>query len=335
MGRPKDRNEYRREMAEAFARVLEEKGLAWRKEWKSGAGSAPRNGVTNACYRGSNAFWLGLVSLTKGYTDPRWVTMVQIMDREARYHPKEKWHLRSGSKAAWVEYWYPYDRKERKALTLEQYGREIRNGRDSGGFLFSTRYTAVFNACDVEGMPALTEPEREAFRTDELVRRLSEGMGVPVRTDGGDQAWYSPYEDAVHLPVPGAFDSEYAFNATALHELAHATGHPARLDRPQTSAYGTPQYAYEELVAEMSSCFMGFGLQAVSDESHIANHRAYVQAWVRSIREQPDSLIRAIRDARTAAGYMDWKAGLISEREYENGRDRSFELPDTVRERER
>ena len=116
MGRPKDRNEYRREMAEAFARVLEEKGLAWRKEWKGTGPSAPRNGVTEACYRGSNAFWLGLVSLMRGCGDPRWVTMVQIMDRDGRYHPKERWHLKAGSKAAWVEYWYPYDRRERKAL---------------------------------------------------------------------------------------------------------------------------------------------------------------------------------------------------------------------------
>ena len=33
MSRPKNKDEYRQEMAEAFAHVLEEKGLEWRKEW--------------------------------------------------------------------------------------------------------------------------------------------------------------------------------------------------------------------------------------------------------------------------------------------------------------
>lgn len=53
----------------------------------------------------------------------------------------------------------------------------------------------------------------------------------------------------------------YAFNATALHELSHSTGHPMRLNRPQGAFFGTEQYAYEELVAEMCSCFMGAELQ--------------------------------------------------------------------------
>ena len=120
MSRPKNKDEYRREMAEAFAHVLEEKGLQWRKKWKGIGGGAPHNGITKACYRGCNAFWLGLVAMMKGYNDPRWVTMNQIMDKNDKYHPKQKWHLKAGSKATYVEYWYPYDQKEKKALTWEQ-----------------------------------------------------------------------------------------------------------------------------------------------------------------------------------------------------------------------
>ena len=129
MSRPKNKEEYRQEMAEAFANVLEEKGLEWRKEWAGSGGGAPHNGITKACYRGSNAFWLSLVSMMKGYSDPRWVTMVQIMDKDSKYHPKEKWHLKAGSKATYVEYWYPFDLKDKKALTWDQYKQEIQSGR--------------------------------------------------------------------------------------------------------------------------------------------------------------------------------------------------------------
>lgn len=336
MSRPKNKDEYRQEMAEAFAHVLEEKGLEWRKEWTGTGGSAPHNGITKACYRGSNAFWLSLVAMMKGYSDPRWVTMVQIMDKDSKYHPKEKWHLKAGSKATYVEYWYPFDLKDKKALTWEQYKQEIQSGRREDEFKLSTRYTAVFNACNVEGMPEINkEPENTDIQMDEMVQKLSEGMGVQILLDGGDRAYYSPHQDQIHLPTPGSFENEYAFNATALHELSHSTGHPSRLNRPMSGFFGTSQYAYEELVAEMCSCFMGFDLHAEASANHIDNHKAYVQSWIQAIREKPETLIKAIKDAQAAASYMDWKAGLITDKEYEKAKGSVMEIGQKEREKER
>ncbi len=327
MSKPKNKDEYRKEMAEAFARVLEEKGLEWKKEWHGNGGAAPHNAITKACYRGSNAFWLKLVSVMKGYQDPRWVTMVQIMDNDSKYHPKEKWHLKAGSKATYVEYWYPFDVKAKKALTWEQYKKEIQDGRREDEFKLSTRYIPVFNASEVEGMPAIPEPEQTpGIGMDVLVSRLSTGMVVPIYLDGGDEAYYSPHKDEIHLPRPGSFKSNYAFNATALHELSHSTGHPSRLNRPQGGFFGTSQYAYEELVAEMCSCFMGYGLEAEATSKHLENHRAYVGSWIQAIREKPETLIKAIKDAQGAASYMDYKAGLITEQEYEAEKERTFEI---------
>ena len=317
MSRPMNKEEYRAQLADAFAHVLEEKGLEWKKEWQGTGGSAPHNGITKANYRGCNAFWLSLVSMIKGYDDPRWVTMLQIMDKDQKYHPNEKWHLKKGSKATYVEYWYPYDSANQKALTWEQYKQAIADGRREKEFTLSTRYTAVFNAHDVEGMPALETVKHPEISQDELIRRLSEGMGVEIFTDGGDQAYYSPAQDTIHLPAPESFHSAYAFNATALHELSHSTGHPARLNRPQSAFFGTDQYAYEELVAEMCACFMGSELQTEASAQHIDNHKAYVQAWIQAVRNKPETLVKAIRDAQAAANYMDYKAGLITDKEYE------------------
>ena len=335
MSRPKNKEEFRQEMAEAFANILEEKGLRWRKEWEGVGGSAPQNGITKANYRGCNAFWLSLVSMMKGYNDPRWVTMIQIMDNDKKYHPNEQWHLKKGSKATYVEYWYPFDLQDNKALTWEQYRREIQNGRRENEFKLSTRYTAVFNARDIEGMSEIQIPKNQTISQDELIRKLSEGMGVQILTDGGDQAYYSPSRDQIHLPTPESFHTEYAFNATALHELSHATGHPNRLNRPQSAFFGTEAYAYEELVAEMCSCFMDNELQSDVTPEHIENHKAYVQAWIQAIREKPETLIRAIKDAQAAANYMDFKAGLISEKDYEKACGSVIEIRQKVRERER
>lgn len=335
MARPKNKDEYRAEMADAFAHVLEERGLEWRKEWTGSGGGAPHNGITKACYRGTNAFWLSLVSMLKGYSDPRWVTMVQIMDNGGKYHPKQKWHLKAGSKATYVEYWYPYDTKNKKSLTWEQYKDELANGRKDTEFTLSTRYTAVFNASEVEGMPEIQIPETPDISQDELIAKLCSGIGIQIFLDGGDRAYYSPFQDNIHLPTPESFTSEYAFNATALHELSHSTGHPDRLNRDMAGFFGSAEYAYEELVAEMCSCFMGVNLNTEATPEHIDNHKAYVQSWIQAIRDKPETLVKAIKDAQAAANYMDWKAGLITEMEYAKCVGSVMEVKQKSRELER
>lgn len=315
MSRPKNSKEYREELAATFANILEEKGLEWHKDWQS-YDEAPYNGVTKSHYRGINAFWLSVISMLNGYNDPRWVTMVQIMDKNGKYHPKEKWHLKKGSTATYVEYWYPYDLIDRKALTWEQYRDALKAGREQTEFRLSTRYTAVFNAHFVEGMPELVKPSTVVIPQDELIKKLSEGMGVVIMNDGGSRAYYSPREDRIHLPVAALFKNEYAYNSTVLHELGHSTGHPSRLNRPQTAIFGTEEYAYEELVAEMCSCFIGSALRTEPTQQHIDNHKAYVQSWIKAIRDKPETLARAIKDAQLAADYMELKAGLLTEKEY-------------------
>ena len=70
MAKPQNKEEFRRQMAEEFANVLEEKGLEWKQEW-SVSNMAQQNGITHGAYRGVNAFWLKLVSMSQHYTDPR------------------------------------------------------------------------------------------------------------------------------------------------------------------------------------------------------------------------------------------------------------------------
>ena len=310
------KDEYRKQMAEAFANVLEEKGLSWKKEWSGMSGDSPHNAVTKASYKGINAFWLSLTALNKGYKDHRWATMVQIMDRNGRYHPGEKWHLKAGSKAVHVEYWYPFDVINKKALTWEAYSLELAHGRREDEFRLSTKYTPVFNAGDIEGMQPPDTGKNAEISIDGLVDRLSENMHVPILYDGGDRAYYAPYHDMIHLPSPDSFESEYAFNSTALHELAHSTGHVSRLNRARDGIGSLDTYAYEELIAEMCSAFMAYGLAVQPSEEHIRNHKAYVQSWINAIRQKPECLVYAIKDAQKAANYMDWKAGLLRDMDY-------------------
>lgn len=89
MSRPKNSKEFRESLALQFIRLLSEKELHWKQGWLS---DTPLNAVTQKNYRGINVLRLGLTAMEMRYDDPRWATMVQIMDKEKKYHPNEAWH---------------------------------------------------------------------------------------------------------------------------------------------------------------------------------------------------------------------------------------------------
>lgn len=313
---PKNRAEYRKTVADAFVGVLTEKGLNWREEWDTTVSAAPQNAVTGARYHGVNQFYLYILALSRGYTDPRWATMTQIMDKNGVYHKGEKWHLQAGSKAVFVEYWYPYDKLERKQLSWKAFRALPAAERADDRYMLRVRYTPVFHASMIDGLAPLKVEMREPQELSDIVMKLSQSMGVEILNDGGNRAFYRLSEDKIHLPASAAFHGEYEYNATALHELAHSTGHPTRLDRPMTGRFGSEEYAFEELIAEITSCFMSVDLDVKQMPQHMENHKAYVKSWIDAIKEKPEKLTDAIAQAQRAAAYMDFHAGLITEQQY-------------------
>ncbi len=314
--RPKNKDEHREKLAEMFVNLLEEDGLKWKSGLKNFRALGHHNGVTKSNYKGLNVFTLWITSVMKGYDDTRWVTMNQIMDKQNKYHPNEKWHLKKGTKATYVEYWYPYDLENKKALGWDEYKKELTNGRKQEDFTLRTKYTGVFNASCVEGMPQLKKLEAGEQNVAEIISKLSENMNVPITFDSTRTPCYVPSADKIYIPHKESYEAEYEFNSTALHELAHATGHSSRLDRNIENSFSTKDYAYEELVAEMSACFMSIDIEQEQTVEHINNHKAYVGSWVKKIKDEPEVLVKAVKDAQNCAKYMDFKAGLITEQEY-------------------
>ncbi len=54
--------------------------------------------------------------------------------------------------------------------------------------------------------------------------------------------------DSIHLPQRNNFHSSSGYYVTALHELGHWTDFPTRLSHDQKGAFGSIDYAKEELV---------------------------------------------------------------------------------------
>lgn len=298
--------ELQKQLAEQFLHLLEEKNLEWKKEW-NGLPSRPYNPISKTVYNGSNYFSLLLTSIQKGYQDNRWCTFAQIKE--------QGWKLKPGKgQSGRIEYWYPYDREQKKAISWQEF-REA-GGQINDRYQLFSRVYSVYNGDMIVGIPKL-EVTQNKIQQVELVDTISGSMGVSISYHESDQAFYRPVEDQIYLPYRQQFHSEYAYASTALHELSHATGSEHRLNRKQGGEFGTEPYAYEELVAEISSCFLSSELPMGQTEEHLQNHKAYVQSWIQGIKEQPDALFRAVKDAEQAAVYLEYHGGLITLEEYQ------------------
>lgn len=195
-------------------------------------------------------------------------------------------------------------------MTFSQYAQLRRDdpSRKEEEFRIYPKTAYVFNAAQVEGLQPLPQPERTPLEEDrlaeEVISTMSENMGVPL-IYGGDEAYYSPAADSIHLPHKDSFRSAADYYGTALHELSHSTCAPDRLDRHITGYHEDPEkYATEELRAEIASTFVCAEIGLEMPDSVVENHMAYVSSWIQQIKEDHNVLFAAIKDADKIADYM-------------------------------
>lgn len=222
MGKAYDRvMESRKELTKQLISEMSQGELCWIKGWNS-TGKRPYNPITKAVYKGGNRFRLMLAAHLEQYTDNRWVTFAQA---------KEKgWTVKKGEKGMLCEKWIFEEKKTiEDPITGEKETvyEELEHPK--------VNYFVLFNAAQVEGMPALEkQPELPKDEQLMLADRFVRSSACPVIEQPGEtEAYYSPERDEVHLPMRNSFYSSTEFLATAIHEMSHSTGHSSRLNRPQ------------------------------------------------------------------------------------------------------
>ncbi len=317
-------NNLRDQIADSFVQSLNEDRLPWRSMWSS---DRAYNATTEKDYRGINALWLSHVAGEKGYTDPRWCTYKQAADHG--------WQVRRGEKSTAIEFYSMYDTKTKKTLGFSEADAIISAdpAREADMKVIAKR-AYVFNAQQIDGIPKLAERETnvdiEAIKGQRDV--LLTNMQLAFH-EGGNRAYYNPSNDSMTMPASHTFESDYAYMAVLLHEAGHGTGHASRLNRDLGGQFGSASYAKEELRAEIASAFtaqaLGFGAQTQELGEHMQNHKAYVQSWIQVIRDKPQELFAAIKDAEKISDYLiekgefklPEKAAELKEPEPEKGKD--------------
>jgi antirestriction protein ArdC len=103
------------------------------------------------------------------------------------------------------------------------------------------------------------------------------------------------------MPPDEAFASPPDWAATVLHELAHASAPPHRLNRDMTGRFGSSVYSREELRAELASLFVSNALGLPCD---VPNHASYVHSWVEVLKNDKHEIFRAAADANRIAEWI-------------------------------
>jgi len=126
---------------------------------------------------------------------------------------------------------------------------------------------------------------------------------------GEAMAYYNPTTDAICMPIKQSFINTQNSTATEnyyctlLHELTHWTGHESRCKRNLSTKFAKMEYAFEELVAELGSCFMATNLNITSNPRE--DHAQYLNSWIKCLEDNEDAIIRASTLASKAVKYCE------------------------------
>ena len=290
---------YTTRFAEGIISALEEKQAPWQRPWKAGELTGPRNAVTGRRYNGGNFVWLMFTAMQRGYSDPRWAGFHQIL--------KAGGHVRKGEKGAQILIW------------REGRGRETSEETDETERERPRLYAAchyVFNVGQTDGLELeAPSPTTASWEPAAAVQRVARDAAVTIEHVAGDRAYYNITADTVVMPTQGQFGKQWAYEYTLLHELAHSTMHPTRLDREEarlSAGRGGESYAIEELRAEISALMLGEQLEIGHEPRH---GTSYLANWIQALRNDPAYIRRAATDAQRISDWLtrNIRAGRVAQ----------------------
>jgi antirestriction protein ArdC len=293
----KDKDKERRE--KWFANLSEgirTGNLPWRKPWKSnGATGIPTNLKSKKAYRGGNAVSLMIHAMFNGWTDLRFATRKQLIE--------------AGYSVAGLKNGTGFEVKYFKRGTYEK---QNDDGEIEIKQSYLTRWYEVWciEQCENYEPPTIDEsiepvPEHEMMKHfDSYV----ESQASLTLKRVGSEAFYRLSEDLIQLPRHEDFTVPVGEVMTAFHEAVHSTGHLNRCHRPLGNGFGSPAYAYEELIAELGSLLVVMTLggefrpDTVVEEN--ANSVAYLKHWLDACKDQDSALDKAFHEAQSACDFI-------------------------------
>ena len=302
-----------------ISRMEQMKAGDWKKGWICSDITGDPVSITTRPYEGVNAFMLMLDSAMRGWNLPVYCTLKQANLLGA--------HIKKGSSSMPVIYWkFNITDPSGRKLSLEEYNRLSLSQRSACTVIPILKSYNVFNiqqtnlgevcpqkidelAKTFEG--ATLSDTRGMYKNAAIDKMLKEQTWLcPIVYDKeSNGAYYSPSNDKIVVPRKGQFkvhttaDEIYVdgqeFYSSLLHEMIHSTGIESRLNRNTGHRFGDKLYAKEELVAELGAARVGQVLGF--DTRIIDNNAAYLDGWIKSLKEEPKYVLTLLGDVDKAS----------------------------------
>lgn len=227
-----------------------------------------------------------------------------LLKHSGEYATFKQWtdmggHIRKGEKSEIVVFWKIFESKETNPDTGEI---EIKK-------IPLLRYYNVFHISQVEGVKPLEVPFKEVEPIEEaekIITMYVEREHIDFNECASNEAYYSPLQDKVVVPMKEQYNLVNEYYSTTFHELTHSTGHKNRLDRLETGAiasFGSEEYSKEELVAEIGSATL-MNVTGIETPKTFKNSTAYIQGWLQVLKNDNKFIVSASSKAEKAVNYI-------------------------------
>lgn len=316
--------------AEMMIEKIESINEDWRKPWfTEGALQWPRN-LSGREYNGMNAFMLMLHCEKEGYKIPRFCTFdcVQRMNKpgkDGQELPRVSVLRGEKSFPVMLTTFTCIHKETKEKIKYDDYKNLSEDEKKEYNVYPRMQVFRVFNVQQTnlrEARPELWEklekengrPEVKAgeqFDFEPVDRMISENLWIcPIRPMHQDSAYYSITKNEIIVPEKRQFKDGEAFYGTLFHEMTHSTGAKGVLDRLEPTAFGSKEYAREELVAELGSALVS---QRYGMTKHIKEDScAYLKSWLDSLKESPQFIKTTLMDVKKASSIITQKVDRIA-----------------------
>lgn len=301
----------------------------WQKPWfTDGAMQWPKN-LSGREYNGMNALMLMMHCEKEGYKVPRFATFDSIQRLNVVAEEKARKHGEGSAPRVSInkgEHSFPVclttftciDKETKERIKYDDYKQLSDEEKKRYNVYPKMSVFRVFNVGGQtnirEARPDLWEklvgenalPKREegnllSFEPIDVMIRDNRWI-CPIKTERQDNAYYSLSKEEIVVPEKSQFKDGESFYGTLLHEMTHSTGGENALGRIKPSAFGSDDYAREELVAELGSALV---CQRYGMAKNLKQDSAtYLKSWLDSLRESPQFIKTTLVDVKKATSMI-------------------------------
>ena len=321
--------------AEMMIKKIESIRSDWHKPWLTeGTLTWPRN-LSGREYNGMNALLLLLHCENEGYKIPRFCTFdcVQRLNKPTEKQAKEGVELPRvsvlrGEKSfpVMLTTFTCIHKETKEKIKYDDYKKLSDEEKKMYNVYPKMQVFRVFNVAQTnlrEARPEMWEKlERESglakiehgehFSFAPVDAMIKDNLWIcPIKPQHQDNAYYSISKNEIVVPEKEQFKDGESFYGTLFHEMTHSTGAEGVLDRIKPTAFGSAEYAREELVAELGSALVA---QRYGMSKHIKEDScAYLKGWLDELKESPQFIKTTLLDVKRATSMITQKVDKIAQ----------------------